>query len=123
MADDGTESAKDVPPEFRSILVQGIDPGTSEELLLLYFENRKKGGGDVESVKLDNNGAEIVFKEAGGKANLNCLEKRTRRGWEQAIPESREFQRKKKEEEGNSVFSIKDMYSGPVWTFLLSPME
>ena len=51
----------------RAIRVQGICKDTSEELLQLFFENRRKsGGGDLENVDYHNEEgiAVITFKDA-----------------------------------------------------------
>lgn len=53
----------------RSILVSNISPGTKEEAIVIHFQQRKHGGGDVSSVKLAQNGdtAVITFEEAESK--------------------------------------------------------
>ncbi|PFX14651.1 uncharacterized protein LOC111344504 isoform X2 [Stylophora pistillata] len=60
-------SLVDVSPEdiAKSILVSGITPGTTEEAVVIHFQQRKHGGGDVSSVKFSQNGdnAVITFEE------------------------------------------------------------
>jgi len=51
----------------RAIKVEGIPKDTSEELLQLLFENRRKsGGGDIEQLDYDTEEdiAVIVFRDA-----------------------------------------------------------
>lgn len=49
----------------KSILVSGFTPGTKEEAVVIHFQQRKHGGGDVSSVKFSQNGdnAVITFEE------------------------------------------------------------
>ena len=62
-----------VSAEHRTILVQGLTPQICDELLELYFENKKCGGGDIESfTRLDEEAARIVFKDDGGKMSRNA---------------------------------------------------
>ena len=61
-----------VSAEHRTILVQGLTPQISDELLELYFENPKCGGGDIETFsREDENTARIIFKDDGGKISRN----------------------------------------------------
>ncbi|KAL9974255.1 hypothetical protein ACROYT_G011270 [Oculina patagonica] len=50
---------------LRSILVSNISPGTKEEAIVIHFQQRKHGGGDVSSVKFTQDGdtAVIAFEE------------------------------------------------------------
>ena len=71
MAEGGVDSCENittqVPAEHRTILVQGLTPTINEELLALYFENPGCGGGEVESISLDNfGGARVVFQRDEG---------------------------------------------------------
>ena len=60
----GTEFSAD----RRSLLVQGLTPEISTELLELYFENSRYGGGDIESITMDTEDAvTITFKNPEGK--------------------------------------------------------
>lgn len=48
--------------------VLALPPGVDEELLSLYFENkRRSGGGPLVSVEKKGEGAVLVFEEAEGK--------------------------------------------------------
>ena len=71
MAEGVTKSgdvSAELPVEQRTLLVQGLPPDMSEELLELYFENPKCGGGEVESVTIEDFGkARVVFGQRGGK--------------------------------------------------------
>ena len=52
----------------RSLVVQGLTPEISTELLELYFENSRYGGGDIESITMDTEDAvTIIFKKPEGK--------------------------------------------------------
>ena len=53
----------------RSILVSNISPGTKKEAIVIHFQQRKHGGGDVSSVNFTQNGdtAVITFEEAESK--------------------------------------------------------
>ena len=57
-----------VPAERRTIVVQGLTPALNEEFVGLYFEKEKYGGGEIESITLDNQGGgRVVFKELEGQ--------------------------------------------------------
>ena len=55
-------SPGDIP---KSIIVSDITPGTKEEAIVIHFQQRKHGGGDVMSVKFAQDGdrAVITFEE------------------------------------------------------------
>lgn len=54
--------------EERTLEVLALPPGVDEELLSLYFENkRRSGGGALVSVEKKGDGAVLVFEEAEGK--------------------------------------------------------
>ena len=62
-----------VPAEHRTILVQGLTPQISDELLELYFENTKCGGGEIESIyREEEDRARVVFKDDLGKISQKC---------------------------------------------------
>ena len=54
---------------LKSIVVSNIPPGTKEEALVIHFQQRKHGGGDVSSISLTANGdsATVTFEDAEGK--------------------------------------------------------
>lgn len=55
--------------EERTLEVLELPEGVDEELLSLYFENkRRSGGGSLVSVKKSNDRAIIVFEDAEGKS-------------------------------------------------------
>lgn len=63
-------------PEERTVEVLALPAGVDEELLCLYFENkRRSGGGPLVSVERKGDGAILVFEEAEGKCNTEgiCL--------------------------------------------------
>lgn len=55
-------------PEGRTLEVLDLPPGVDEELLTLYFENkRRSGGGPLVSVEKKGDARILVFEEAEGK--------------------------------------------------------
>lgn len=54
-------------PEERTVEVLGLPEGVDEELLSLYFENKRSGGGPLVSVEKRSDHAILVFEEAKGK--------------------------------------------------------
>ena len=54
---------------MESIVVSNIPPGTKEEALVIHFQQRKHGGGDVSAIKLTQNGdnAIIAFEDEESK--------------------------------------------------------
>ena len=54
---------------LKSIVVSNIPPGTKEEALVIHFQQRKHGGGDVSSISLTTNGnsAIVTFEDAESK--------------------------------------------------------
>ncbi|XP_040908671.1 protein mono-ADP-ribosyltransferase PARP10 [Toxotes jaculatrix] len=58
-------------PEDRTVEVQLLSEGVSEELLCLYFENkRRSGGGPLVSVELKADRAILVFEDAEAAAQV-----------------------------------------------------
>ena len=54
--------------EERTVEVQLPSAGVDEELLYLYFENRRRsGGGSLVSVDIKGDRATLVFEDAEGK--------------------------------------------------------
>ena len=54
--------------EERTVEVLLLPEGVDEELLYLYFENRRRsGGGPLVSVEKKGNRATLVFEDAQGK--------------------------------------------------------
>ena len=62
-------SPDDIP---KSIMVSDITPGTKEEAIVIHFQQRKHGGGDVMSVKFaqDRDRAVITFEEKESKCSI-----------------------------------------------------
>ena len=54
---------------LKSIVVSNIPPGTKDEALVIHFQQRKHGGGDVSSIALAANGdsAIVTFEDAESK--------------------------------------------------------
>ena len=64
----------DLSADRRSLLVHGLTPEISTELLELYFENYRYGGGDIESITMDTEDAvTIIFKKPEGKFFYLCF--------------------------------------------------
>ncbi|KAM9738316.1 protein mono-ADP-ribosyltransferase PARP10 [Menidia menidia] len=58
-------------PEDRTVEVLALPDGIDEELLYLYFENkRRSGGGSLEAVEKKDNNAVLVFEEAEAAARV-----------------------------------------------------
>uniref|UniRef100_A0A8C4H1K1 Poly(ADP-ribose) polymerase family member 10 n=1 Tax=Dicentrarchus labrax TaxID=13489 RepID=A0A8C4H1K1_DICLA len=58
-------------PEERTVEVLALPAGVDEELLYLYFENkRRSGGGPLVSVEKKGDGAVLVFEEAEAAAQV-----------------------------------------------------
>ncbi|XP_077305872.1 protein mono-ADP-ribosyltransferase PARP14-like [Lithobates pipiens] len=53
--------------ETRSVRVEGIHPSTPEDMVMLYFESAKNGGGSVEDMEMlsDEGAALVTFHQAG----------------------------------------------------------
>lgn len=64
-------------PEDRTVEVRPLPPSVDEELLSLYFENkRRSGGGPLVSIKKKGDSAVLVFEEAEGKCSdrvFSCM--------------------------------------------------
>jgi len=60
----------------RVIHVSGIPPTMNEDILTLWFESKKHGGGEIESVDLDseNGTAIITYVEEEGRCRIICRE-------------------------------------------------
>lgn len=58
---------------MESIVVSNIPPGTKEEALVIHFQQRKHGGGDVSAIKLTQNGdnAIITFEDEESKLSVD----------------------------------------------------
>lgn len=58
--------------ENRTVEVLGVPEEVEDELLYLYFENkRRSGGGNLVSVELEGSRALLLFEEAEGKNALS----------------------------------------------------
>lgn len=58
--------------ENRTVEVLGVPEEVEDELLYLYFENkRRSGGGSLVSVELEGSRALLLFEEAEGKNALS----------------------------------------------------
>ena len=56
------------PAEYRILVVQGLTPAVTDELLMHYFESPEYGGGDIESCSREaEDEARIVYTEHGSK--------------------------------------------------------
>ena len=58
--------------EQRTIWVEKLPDDIDQELLEMYFENPKSGGGEIERISMEKEGsAMIIFKEKEGKLWLD----------------------------------------------------
>jgi len=58
-------------PVMNTIVVRGDAEVINEEILNLYFTNKKKGGGDVTSIVIKNNEAFITFADPSGVMSVS----------------------------------------------------
>ena len=66
MAEGGVDRSIDV--NKRTVLVRGVPPDTSEQVLELYFEHTKFGENEVENIVRESpTEARVVFKNPEGK--------------------------------------------------------
>ena len=80
MAEGGTDSEgppsignviTQTPAEYRTLLVQGVTPEISNDLIELYFEKPKYGGGDIENFSRESDTqARIVYEQHGSKISF-----------------------------------------------------
>ena len=57
----------------RSIVVSNISPQTTKEGVIIHFQKRKNGGGDIDRIYIQKNGTAVVtFDEREGLCIL-CL--------------------------------------------------
>ena len=58
--------------EKRTIYVTGFSKDVSESQLAIYFQSKKNSGdGDVESLKIEDEEAVVVFEEYDGVEGIN----------------------------------------------------
>ena len=50
-----------------SVYVTGYKPTTKEEDLIIHFQKRRNGGGEVDSVIIGKRGAAVIFEKPEGK--------------------------------------------------------
>lgn len=56
----------------RSVFVTGFHPATKSEDLIIHFQRRKNGGGDIERIILSKKGtAVITFDDPKGEMKFN----------------------------------------------------
>ena len=54
-----------------SVIVRNLSPATTEETIIIHFQKRKNGGGEVEGVRLLSEGVAVVtFETSQGWWNL-----------------------------------------------------
>ena len=64
------------PHEKKAIEVSGFKSSTSEEMLMMYFENqRRSGGGDIVEIQMNvkTNKATITFQDPTGKQMIGYI--------------------------------------------------
>lgn len=60
--------ASDLIDQECAVIVTGIDKKCTQDNIIMYFENKRSGGGDVEDVYFadDEDSAVITFSSPGG---------------------------------------------------------
>ena len=57
-----------------SVIVRNLSTATTEETIIIHFQKRKNGGGEVESVRLLSEGVALVtFETSQGWWNLTIV--------------------------------------------------
>jgi len=65
-----TQDEQDARWQRRTVLVTGV-PEDMEETVVMYLENRRKGGGDIETTRTDKRGTLMVtFYDENGTSLL-----------------------------------------------------
>ena len=68
------EDIGDIDPTSisRSVLVTGFNPATKSEDLIIHFQRKKNGGGDIDSIVISKKGtAVITFEDTKGEMKSN----------------------------------------------------
>lgn len=56
---------QDIPSN--SVIVQNLSPATSEDTIMIHFQRKRNGGGEVERVRLLSEGVAVVtFEKSEG---------------------------------------------------------
>lgn len=65
----------DKDSKCKDILVSGLSPDTTEEEIIMYFQSKRSGGGDVENIQFDKDQhhAIVTFDESEGKKKSRFL--------------------------------------------------
>ena len=60
--------SKTITLQARSVVVEGLPSGTTENEIVIYFQKKKNNGGDVEDVKLNMQDGEatVLFESSDG---------------------------------------------------------
>ena len=72
------EDIKDINPTSipRSVCVTGFEKGTKSEDLIIHFQRKKNGGGDIDSIIVSKKGtAVITFDNPEGEIGCNSFVK------------------------------------------------
>ena len=57
---------QDIPPS-NSVVVKNLSPATREETVIIHFQKKRNGGGEVERVRLLSEGVAVVtFEKSEG---------------------------------------------------------
>lgn len=68
--EDVSEEAGEDSENIRGVEVRGVSSKTSEDTVMMYFENtRRSGGGDIKSMKSEDGVFYIIFEDEQG----NCF--------------------------------------------------
>ena len=57
----------------RSIVVSNISPQTTKEGLMIHFQRRKNGGGEIDHIHIPKKGSAVITFEKGEGLCISCL--------------------------------------------------
>lgn len=57
----------DIPSNANSVIVRNLSPSTREETIIIHFQKKRNGGGEVDKVRLLSEGVAVVtFEKSEG---------------------------------------------------------
>ena len=57
----------------RSIVVSNISPQTTKEGVMIHFQRRKNGGGEIDHIHIPKKGSAVIAFEKGEGLRIPCL--------------------------------------------------
>ena len=57
----------------RSIVVSNISPQTTKEGVMIHFQRRKNGGGEIDHIHIPKKGSAVITFEEGEGLRIPCL--------------------------------------------------